>query len=710
MEVRQFAERVLYGDTLEQKLQTVGALTDRSPGAGLRGLCLPGRPAGLGFSNTQSGRSEFPNPSQFEDDQQRGFALHFFANHELVALELMALMLLRFPEAPKAFRRRMVATMRDEQRHLGLYVDRMRELNVDFGSRSLSPFFWDLLAGVHKPEQFSAGMSLTLEQANLDFCVFYEAAFKKVGDTKTAALLQTVLQDEIAHVRHGVHHLTGATTANNGALWAKYTENLVYPLTPARGKGPVFSRGHRKLAGLDDDFIDRMAVYNQSRGRSPMVFAFDCNFEEGLRTASKRNLKGPLRQLQSDLETLPLFIAKRDDVVLVQEEPSPRHLAALQELGVGLPELLYYPDGLSEKQDPLANRRIDGFQPWGWSRSAAALLARYRGQTRTQTNGGEARHRAALEVAAKDWVSSRLEMCRSGLNPEEQGYLVESHLTTIQSSIEAVRAEIKRLTTLGFDRCVLKAPYSTAGRHARRTQGASVDHATQGWLERTLKIEGRVVVEPWFERLCDFSYLFDVSSGGMSKSIGFSRFLTDGNGRYRGAWLRDGVVPSEMRPVVGRWQQRGVKLEQMVSKLVERLTPELMNLGFDGLAGVDCMLVRTPSGEVKLRAPLEFNARPTMGHIAVQLSQRLDSRSRGFWFFFTRNDLESFALDSFESLQAHLRARYPQSLDEATGRLRRGIISTTPAQSAQRVWTCAVVDHGADAVRDTLTLFNRGGV
>ena len=96
MEVRQFAERVLYGDTLEQKLQTVGALTDRSPGAGLRGLCLPGRPAGLGFSNTQSGRSEFPNPSQFEDDQQRGFALHFFANHELVALELMALMLLRF--------------------------------------------------------------------------------------------------------------------------------------------------------------------------------------------------------------------------------------------------------------------------------------------------------------------------------------------------------------------------------------------------------------------------------------------------------------------------------------------------------------------------------------------------------------------------------------------------------------------------------------
>ena len=319
MEVRQFAERVLYGDTLEQKLQTAGTLTDNVPGAGLRGICLPGRPAGLGFSNTQSGRSEFPNTSQFEDDRQRGFALHFFANHELVALELMALMLLRFPDAPKTFRRRLVATMRDEQRHLGLYLDRMRALDVEFGSRSLSSFFWDLLAGVHKPEQFSAGMSLTLEQANLDFCVFYQAAFETVGDTTTAALLETVLQDEIAHVRHGVHHLIGATTSKNGELWAKYTKNLVYPLTPARGKGPVFSRVHRKLAGLDDDFIDRMAVYNQSRGRSPMVFTFDCNFEDGLKTATKQNLKGPLRQLQSDLETLPLFIAKRDDVVLVQD-------------------------------------------------------------------------------------------------------------------------------------------------------------------------------------------------------------------------------------------------------------------------------------------------------------------------------------------------------------------------------------------------------
>ena len=55
-----------------------------------------------------------------------GRLLHFFANHELLATELMALVLLKFPDAPAAFRKGVLETLKDEQEHTRLYIERMK--------------------------------------------------------------------------------------------------------------------------------------------------------------------------------------------------------------------------------------------------------------------------------------------------------------------------------------------------------------------------------------------------------------------------------------------------------------------------------------------------------------------------------------------------------------------------------------------------------
>ena len=141
---------------------------------------------------------------QLEDTRNRGFLLHFFLNHELLALEIMAMVILKFPELPDSFKRSLLKTMRDEQKHASLYIKSMKEFGVEPGQMPVNRFFWDCFKDIDDPLKFITGMSLTFEQANLDFSLYYKEAFEKIGDESTAAVLDEVYQDEISHVSNGL--------------------------------------------------------------------------------------------------------------------------------------------------------------------------------------------------------------------------------------------------------------------------------------------------------------------------------------------------------------------------------------------------------------------------------------------------------------------------------------------------------------------------
>ena len=101
MELREFAERVLFATTLEEKLLRPADISDEKPGAALVTPSAPGRPAELQFKATGTARDHFPGTRNLEHTRERGQLLHFFANHELLATELMALVLLKFPGSPR---------------------------------------------------------------------------------------------------------------------------------------------------------------------------------------------------------------------------------------------------------------------------------------------------------------------------------------------------------------------------------------------------------------------------------------------------------------------------------------------------------------------------------------------------------------------------------------------------------------------------------
>src|SRR5262245_34699840 len=204
MELRDFAEQILFATTLDEKLRCPETISDARPGSPLLAPEAPGRPPELRFKPARSGKADFPGTQHLDREQERGRLLHFFANHELLATELMALVLLKFPEAPSSFRRGVFQTLKDEQVHTRLYLQRMAACGIQFGELPVSGYFWRCISGMEHPIDYVAGLSLTFEQANLDFCRHFAQAFKRAGDGATAGLLGRVYRDEIGHVAYGL--------------------------------------------------------------------------------------------------------------------------------------------------------------------------------------------------------------------------------------------------------------------------------------------------------------------------------------------------------------------------------------------------------------------------------------------------------------------------------------------------------------------------
>jgi uncharacterized ferritin-like protein (DUF455 family) len=252
--IRRFAERIVTGATLADKLVPPPdtTLIDLEPPLV---LTSPGRPAELAIVPGRAGR--VPPIVGMRDRIQRARILHALANHELQAIELFAWALLAFPDAPEAFRRGLVAILADEQRHLGLYLDRLRAHRTAFGDHPVTGHFWHKLDHFRTPLRFCCAMGLTFENANLDFAREYAEAARAAGDLETAAVLETVHDDEISHVRFGwvwMKKLAG----EDADPWRTFVDHLEWPLSPARARGKSFSAEARRRAGIDPEFIDAL--------------------------------------------------------------------------------------------------------------------------------------------------------------------------------------------------------------------------------------------------------------------------------------------------------------------------------------------------------------------------------------------------------------------------------------------------------------------
>jgi uncharacterized ferritin-like protein (DUF455 family) len=211
----------------------------------------------MGFCR-RTKEEKLPPFQEHHDPDKRALCLHRFAGHELLAVEIMAFTLLAFPEAPSTFRRGLAHTLREEQGHVRLYMQQMKRLGVQFGDLPLYRHFWKHTPYIQSPMHYVSLMSLTFEMANLDFAPMYGKSFAHFGDWEAAALMNTILKDEIAHVKFGwrwLKHFTQGVESEWNAWEQTLTSTL---LTPKRAKGFFIHEEPRMQAGIPPEWIAKL--------------------------------------------------------------------------------------------------------------------------------------------------------------------------------------------------------------------------------------------------------------------------------------------------------------------------------------------------------------------------------------------------------------------------------------------------------------------
>lgn len=256
---KKLARQILEGQTLSDKLISLDELQFDDWSS----YTLPEMPARMDRIAFTEERIKFPKPPRIFGNEGKAIALHSFANHELLAIEMMAGAILVYPhktEEEIRFKKGILKALEDEQKHFSLYVQRINELGYEFGDFPVNDFFWKQMPKMNSAESFAAVMSLTFEAANLDFAQYYRDLFKSDGDLATAEILNIVLEDEISHVAFGSHWMK--RWRGNKTLWDYYLSVLPHPLTPARGKGLFFDPAVHKRAMGDDEFVDQLTNYD----------------------------------------------------------------------------------------------------------------------------------------------------------------------------------------------------------------------------------------------------------------------------------------------------------------------------------------------------------------------------------------------------------------------------------------------------------------
>ena len=679
------AQQILFATTLEEKLRCPEVVTDAHPGSALAAPPAPGRPAELRFRAAGSARGDFPGVHRLGEERERGRVLHFFANHELLATELMALVLLRFPNAPAAFRRGVLNTLREEQEHTRLYLARMKACGVDFGAQPVSGYFWRAVSGMESPLDYVAALSLTFEQANLDFAAHFARGFAAVGDAETAALLEKIYHDEIAHVAYGLKWFRRWKQPGESD-WEAFCRQLKFPLSPQRAKGFALNVEARRAAGLEPAFIAALEVFAQSKGRTPGVWVFN-PFAEGY--IAQGRAFTPVKhqaQLARDLANLPQFLARQDDVVLVPRRPSVEFLSGLKQAGFALPEFVEVEAGTlrpqSQADSPrsarlstlleLAQRKLGPLRPWAWGPDSVELLAPLFGSVTGEARTAEQRFNPGVaRLYEKAWSA---EFCRKALalRPGAAWLCTGDETGAAVDSLKEALTVIAAIRRRGHHRIVVKQALGLAGHNAIRLWEPELLETQRRWMARALENGRQLVIEPWLERERDFSVQLEMTARGLQLR-GYTLLVNDAKGQYQGNECGPGHPPGLPPSVAASFRgpgkangpnqigartaesARSVSAQSLVignndeladsvvrapnrfshspgacgqfaplyQDIFALLETELRRVDYLGPIGIDALTYRTASGESRLKPVVEINPRYTMGRLTVELMKQV---------------------------------------------------------------------------------------
>ena len=704
MELHSFAEQVLFATTLEEKLRTPSDITDERPGPALTSPASPGRPKELQFKGQGSG-GEFPGVHNLDKQEERGRLLHFFANHELLATELMALVLLKFPDAPTAFRRGVLQTLKDEQEHTRLYIARMKECGIHFGDMPVSGYFWRSVAPMENPMDYVSTLSLTFEQANLDFARHFSRVFGQVGDAQSAALLEKIYRDEIGHVAYGLKWFRRWKNPNESD-WVAFCRQLKFPLSPQRAKGFSLNVEGRRAAGLDPAFIAELDVFSHSKGRTPTVFIFN-PFAEGRMAQGKSfNLSRHQAGLQRDLSNLPQYLCRQDDIVLVHQRPSVEFLSEIKRVGFDLPEFVEIDERHGLKNSVVSARKLGRLRPWAWSPDSVELLQPlFSNLTAEKRSADESFNAGIGELYSKAWSAAFLRKVLPQLINEfpslAEWLCSENEVGLAVRTVDEALAAIATIRNRVHHAIVLKQALGLAGGNALRLLEPDLLEAQRKWIATSLQNGRQLVVEKWLPRVQDFSVQLEMSADGLNL-CGYTGLMVDRNGQFQGNWAGpkfERRIPATIASSLGASADVVQRIHLMYEHIFELLEVELHARKFIGPVSIDAFVYRTANGRNQLKPIVEINPRFTMGRVMLELMKHVAPGSYGLFRLMTAKMVAAEQYKDFAHYSEMLKSRCPVRTEgEPVRKIREGAVCLNDPTRATTMLAILNVSSSPDLV------------
>lgn len=215
---------------------------------------LPDRPA-------RPARPKLKPPDQMArrstGEKGRVALIHAIAHIELNAIDLAWDAIARFAgeDLPRAYFSDWVQVAVEEARHFQMLEDRLTELGAAYGDLPAHDGLWE--AALKTADDVLARLALVpmvLEARGLDTAPHAADRFRASGDEKTAAILDEIAFDEIAHVAAGVRWFEHVC-ASRGLNPVAHFHGLVAERYKGQLKAP-FAHDLRKQAKMAREYYD----------------------------------------------------------------------------------------------------------------------------------------------------------------------------------------------------------------------------------------------------------------------------------------------------------------------------------------------------------------------------------------------------------------------------------------------------------------------
>ena len=198
----------------------------------------------------------------------RAAFLHAIAHIEFNAINLALDAAYRFRGMPQEFYADWLRVADDEARHFQTLSVRLAELGHAYGDFAAHDGLWEM--AVKTADCARARMALVprvLEARGLDVTPTMIARLRDVGDEASAAILETILREEVAHVAAGSRWFHWCCE-RDGIAPAREFIRLVREVARANVR-PPFNREARLAAGFDAHELEMLMAMDATTVRDP---------------------------------------------------------------------------------------------------------------------------------------------------------------------------------------------------------------------------------------------------------------------------------------------------------------------------------------------------------------------------------------------------------------------------------------------------------